>query len=47
LGEVTRNARLPHAENFLELRDRELLFFQEQEQAEPGRVGEQAKKINS
>jgi hypothetical protein len=47
LGEVTRNARLAHAENFLELGNRELLFFQKQEQAKPGRVREQAKKINS
>jgi hypothetical protein len=37
---------LPHPKNFLELRDRELLFFEEEEEAEPGRVGEEAKKIN-
>jgi hypothetical protein len=38
---------MPHAENFLELRDRQFLFFEKQEEAEPGRVGEEAKKINS
>ncbi len=46
LREMTRDARLAHAENFLQLRHRKLLFLEEQEQAEPGRVGEQPEKIN-
>ena len=46
LRQMARDARLPHAENFLQLRHRKLLFFEEQEQAEPGRVGEQTEKIN-
>jgi len=46
LREMTRNPRLPHPEDFLELRHGKFLFLEEQEQAEPGWVGEEAEKIN-
>jgi hypothetical protein len=43
---MTRDARLPHPENFLELRHRQLFLFQQEEQPKPGWIGQEAEKIN-
>ena len=45
LREVTGNARLAHAEDFLDLDDGELLLLQEEEETEPGFIGEKAQRF--
>ena len=42
---MTRDARLPHAHDVLQLRDRKFLLLEQKDQAQPGRIGEQAEKI--
>jgi hypothetical protein len=37
---------LAHPENFLELRYRKLVFFEEKKEAEPGGIREELEKIN-
>jgi hypothetical protein len=37
---------LTHAKDLLELGHGKLFFLEEEEEAKPGRVGEEAKKIN-
>jgi hypothetical protein len=46
LGQMTRNARLPHPENLLQLGHGKLVLLEEKNEPEPGRVREQAQKIN-
>jgi hypothetical protein len=46
MRQVTRNARLAHSKNFLQLGHGKLVFFQEEQEPEPGRVGEETQKIN-
>ena len=42
LAEVRGNSRLPHAEDFLDFDDRQLLLPEQKQQPEPGFVGQQA-----
>jgi hypothetical protein len=46
LREMTRDSRLAHPENLLELGHGKLVFFQEKEEPEPGRIGQELEKIN-
>ncbi len=39
------DARLPHSEDVLQFGDGQLLLLEEHEEAQPGRVGEEAKKV--
>jgi hypothetical protein len=43
---MTRDAGLPHAQNFLQLRHGKLVLLQEEKEPEPRRIGEEAEKIN-
>ena len=45
LREMAGNARLTHAQHFLNFDDRELLLLQEQEEPEPGFVGQEAQRF--
>src|SRR5205085_2065057 len=46
LGEMTRDARLAHPENFLELGHGKLVFLEKKNEPEPGRIGQELEKIN-
>src|SRR4029077_5924412 len=46
LSEVTRNARLAHAQNLLQFSDRKFLLLKKQQQPQPCRIGEQTQQIN-
>src|SRR5205085_541422 len=46
LRQMTRDARLPHPENFLKLGYGKFVFLQEKEEAQPRWIGQELQKIN-
>ncbi len=37
---------MPHPENILQFRNRQFLLLQQEQEAEPGRIGQEAEEIN-
>jgi hypothetical protein len=43
---MTGDTRLAHPEHILQFRDRKFFLFEEQDQAETGRISQEPEKIN-